>query len=155
MATSAEAAIHSLEVIKSIDISAPAEIVFETVLDLLGPESEMPDGTPFPMKFEPWPGGRWYRDLGHNSGHFWGHVQVIKPPQLIEICGPLFMSFPAVSHVQYRLTAGDVGTHLTITHRAMGQIPEEHREGVHQGWDYEVLRIRKVAEERHRGVSGR
>ena len=41
------------------------------------------------MKIEPWPGGRWYRDLGNNAGHLWGHVQVIKPPTLLEICGPL------------------------------------------------------------------
>jgi hypothetical protein len=152
MAT-AEGAIHALDIVKAIEIEAPAEIVFETVLDLLGPESEMPDGTPFPMKFEPWPGGRWYRDLGHNVGHFWGHVQVIKPPTLIEINGPLFMSFPAISHVQYRLTPSDTGTRLAITHRAMGMIPEEHRTGVHQGWEYEVERIRKVAEERHGGRS--
>ena len=46
------------------------------------------------MKIEPWPGGRWYRDLGNNTGHFWGHVQAIKPPALLEICGPLFMSLP-------------------------------------------------------------
>jgi hypothetical protein len=151
MVASTEAEIHTLEIIKRSEISAPAQIVFETVLDLLGPESEMPDGTPFPMKFEAWPGGRWYRDLGHNSGHLWGHVQVIKPPALIEICGPLFMSFPVVSHVQYRLVACDVGTRLTITHRAMGQIPAEHRTGVHEGWEFEIQRIRKVAEERQRG----
>ena len=49
----------------------------------------------FPMVIEPWPGGRWYRDLGNNAGHLWGHVQVIKPPTLLELCGPMFMSFPA------------------------------------------------------------
>ena len=65
------------------------------MLDQLGPEGQMPGGKPFPMKIEPWPGGRWYRDLGNNSGHLWGHVQVIKPPTLLEICGPLMMSYPA------------------------------------------------------------
>ena len=47
-----------------------------------------------PMKIEPWPGGRWYRDLGNDNGHFWGHVQAIKQPTLLEIYGPLFMSYP-------------------------------------------------------------
>jgi len=43
-----------------------------------------------PMKLEAWPGGRWYRDLGDNNGHYWGTVQAIKKPTLLEICGPLF-----------------------------------------------------------------
>jgi hypothetical protein len=153
MVTSAESGIHTLEIVKSSEIAAPADIVFETVLDLIGPESEMPDGTPFPMKIEPWPGGRWYRDLGNSSGHYWGHVQVIKPPALIEICVPLFMSFPVVSHVQYRLVACDVGTRLTITHRALGLIPADIR--AQEGWEFQIQRVRKVAEERQRGASGK
>src|SRR5438045_9679010 len=27
---------------------------------------------------EPWPGGRWFRDLGEGNGHFWGALQAIK-----------------------------------------------------------------------------
>ena len=52
------------------------------------PANETPDGKPLPMKIEPWPYGRWYRDLGGDNGHFWGHVQAIKKPTLLEICGP-------------------------------------------------------------------
>ena len=36
------------------------------------------------MKIEAWPGGRWYRDLGDDNGHFWGNVQAIKQPTLLE-----------------------------------------------------------------------
>src|SRR5260370_34053978 len=91
--TEADQAVQTLEFRKDEMIEAPIEIVFEAVLDELGPEGQMPDGKPFPMKIEPWPGGRWYRDLGNNAGHFWGHVQVIKPPTLLEICGPLMISY--------------------------------------------------------------
>src|SRR5215510_11592640 len=98
-------AVQTFCVHKEIDIAAPIDLTFEAVLEQLGPESQLRDGRPFPMKFEPWPGGRWYRDLGNNSGHLWGHVQVIKPPTLIEICGPLMMSYPAINHLQYRLKA--------------------------------------------------
>ena len=59
------------------------------------------------MKIEPWPGGRWYRDLGDNNGHLWGHVQAIKRPTLLEFSGPLFASYPFVSNVQYRLTEAE------------------------------------------------
>ena len=142
--------IHALDVEKLETIAAPPDVVFESILDMLGPLSEMPDGQPFPMKLEPWPGGRWYRDLGDNAGHLWGHVQVIKPPTLLEICGPLFMSYAAVSHVQYRVTADGDGSQLKLTHKAIGLITPEHREGVHAGWDYEIKKIRETAERRAR-----
>lgn len=149
MLTSApEETIQTINIIRDIVVAAPPEITFAAVLDEMGPESQMPDGKPFPLKLEPWPGGRWYRDLGNNTGHFWGHVQVIKPPTLLEICGPMFMSYPAVSHVQYRLTAEGAGTRVKITHRAMGLIPADHREGVVEGWTYGLSRIRELAERR-------
>jgi len=72
--------IHAFEIRKEIEIAAPIEIAFQSVLDELGPEGQMPNGQSLSMKLEPWPGGRWYRDLGNNAGHLWGHVQVIKPP---------------------------------------------------------------------------
>jgi small-conductance mechanosensitive channel len=98
---------------REVEIAAPIEITFESVLAELGPENEMPGGKAFPMKIEARPGGRWLRDLGNDSGHLWGHVQVIKPPTLLEICGPLFISFPATNHVQYRLSSqGNAGTKL-------------------------------------------
>ena len=87
--------VETLNIRKDIEIAAPIEITFQAVLEELGPGSQLPDGKPFPMKIEPWPGGRWYRDLGNNTGHLWGHVQVIKPPTLLEITGPMPMSYPA------------------------------------------------------------
>ena len=100
--TQPQHAIESIEVRKVIEIAAPIDIAFEAMLEEIGPETQTMDGTPMPLKLEPWPGGRWYRDLGNNAGHLWGIVQVIKPPILLEICGPLMMSYPAVNHVQYR-----------------------------------------------------
>src|SRR3989441_3646929 len=134
-ATGQQQSVQTMEIRKEIAIAAPVEIAFQALLDELGPEGQMPDGKPLPLKLEPWPGGRLYRDLGNNAGHFWGHVQVIKPPKLLEISGPMFMSYPAVNFVQYRLTPEGGGTRLTIIHRALGLIPQEHREGVGQGWE--------------------
>ena len=100
-----------------------------------------------PMKLEAWPGGRWFRDLGNDSGHFWGVVQSIKPPSLLEICGPLFMSTPAVSNLQYRLTEETGLTRVRFAHRAMGWIGEADR-GVDVGWTDLMSRIRMAAEKR-------
>ena len=138
---------RELMIHREIKIAAPVEIAFEAILEELGPGGEMPGGKPFPMVVEPWPGGRWYRDLGDDSGHLWGHVQVIKPPALLELCGPMFMSYPALNHVQYRLKAvDDGGARLTFTHRAFGTISPEHRDGVGQGWEHGLKRICEIAE---------
>jgi uncharacterized protein YndB with AHSA1/START domain len=146
MSTSAvEPEIRAIHILKEIEIAAPIEIAFEAMLEEIGPGGQMPDGKSFPMVIEPWPGGRWYRDLGDNAGHFWGHVQVIKPPTLLELCGPMFMSFPGINHIQYRLTAEGDGTRLKFTHQAMGTIPEEVRDRVGHGWDYKLKRIAEIA----------
>ena len=154
MTRTAEQAFHTLEIRKDEEIAAPIEIVFETLLEHLGPLNETPE-SPLPMTLEPWPGGRWYRDLGSNAGHSWGHVQVIKPPTLLEICGPLFMSYPAISHVQYRLTAEGEVTRLRLTHGAIGQIPPGTQEGASQGLSHFFSRIREAAERRKASLGGR
>jgi uncharacterized protein YndB with AHSA1/START domain len=141
--------VQTLEITREVQIAAPVEIVFETLLEQLGPLHETAPGRPLPMKLEAWPGGRWYRDLGDNAGHYWGQVQVIKPPTLLEIHGPLFMSYPAVSHLQYRLTEEAGITLLRLVHGAIGQIPAEHLEEFARGmepWSHTLARIRDAAE---------
>jgi uncharacterized protein YndB with AHSA1/START domain len=141
--------ISSLSIHQEIAIAAPIEIAWEAMLDQMGPKSEMPDGKPFPFVLEAWPGGRLYRDLGNSTGHLWGHVQVIKPPKLLEIWGPMMMSFPAVNHLQYRLTSeGPTATRLQLTHRAIGIIDDQHREGMSMGFEFWVQRMKRLAEER-------
>jgi uncharacterized protein YndB with AHSA1/START domain len=143
-------AVQTLEIVKEELIAAPIDVVFETVLEQMGPLNQTTDGTPLSMKLEAWPGGRWYRDLGNNMGHLWGHVQAIKAPSLIEVYGPLFMSVPAMSNVQYRLAAEGNYTRLKFCHRAAGWILPEHREGlkVHNGWGSLIARVKSSAEQK-------
>ncbi|HMN97557.1 MAG TPA: SRPBCC domain-containing protein [Phycisphaerales bacterium] len=142
--------IHTLEIRRDVLIAASPEIAFEALLEELGPGSELPDGTPFPLTIEPWPGGRWYRDLGTSGGrpygHLWGHVQVIKAPTLLELTGPMPMSFPALNHVQYRLKAEGSGTRLALVHRALGLIPQDFRDGMPEGWEHGLNRVKLIAE---------
>lgn len=136
----------TLRITQEIRVQASLEATFEALLEELGPSHQVADDRPLPMKLEAWPGGRWYRDLGNGNGHFWGHVQAIKGPTLLEICGPLFMSFAAVSNLQYRLTPTEGGTLITFVHSAMGLIPDDVRTGVGSGWSYSHERIKKAAE---------
>ena len=149
-----EREVQTMEIRKEEMIDAPIEIVFQAMLDELGPEARMPDGKSLAMKLEAWPGGRWYRDLGNSTGHLWGHVQVIKPPTLLEIWGPMMMSYPAVNHLQYRFAAQGSGTRLAFLHRGMGSILPQHREGMPKGWEYILGKIRELAERRKAAPPG-
>jgi uncharacterized protein YndB with AHSA1/START domain len=136
----------TLGITEEVYVRASLERTFAALLEQLGPHNEVPESGPMPMKLEAWPGGRWYRDLGDNNGHFWGVVQAIKRPTLLEITGPLFMSYPVVSNVQYRLSERDGGTLLTFHHTALGLILEDHRKGVSKGWAFIHECVRKRAE---------
>jgi Activator of Hsp90 ATPase homolog 1-like protein len=144
----------TLNVTQEIHVKASLEVTFEALLEQLGPGNEVTDGTPMPMKLEAWPGGRWYRDLGEGNGHLWAHVQAIKRPTLLEFTGPLFMSYPVVSNVQYRLSATDGGTLIKFQHAAMGLIQDDHRRGVTGGWGSMNERVRKTAEARSSFAAG-
>jgi hypothetical protein len=136
----------TLNIAQEIHVKATLEATFAALLEEIGPGNVRPDGAPMPMTLEPWPGGRWYRDLGAGEGHFWGLVQAIKRPTLLEITGPLFMSYPAVSNVQYRLSEADGGTLIQFRHAALGLIPDDHRKGTSSGWNHIHARIRARAE---------
>jgi activator of Hsp90 ATPase-like protein len=136
----------TLDLTQEIQVRASLDATFDALLEQMGPSNETPDGTPLPMTIEARPGGRWFRDLGHDNGHFWGLVQAIKRPTLLEITGPLFMSSPVVSNVQYRLKEADGGTLITFRHSAFGVVPDDQRQGLAEGWRPLLERVRKQAE---------
>lgn len=127
-------------------VRASLSATFDALLEQLGPAADTPEGKTLPMKLEPWPGGRWFRDLGDGNGHFWGTVQAIKRPTLLEICGPLFLSYAVISNVQYRLSEIQGGTLITFHHFAMGVIPEDVRQNIGKGWAHINDRVRVRAE---------
>jgi uncharacterized protein YndB with AHSA1/START domain len=146
--TSAVPGIESLTLLitQETHVKASIETTFAALLEQMGPGNDTPEGNPMPMKLEAWPGGRWFRDLGDNNGHFWGYVQAIKRPTLLEISGPLFMSYGVVSNLQYRLSEEPDGTLIRFHHKAFGVIQDDHRQGVQKGWTHIASRIRARAE---------
>ena len=136
----------TLNITEEIHVSASLEATFAALLEQMGPGNETPEGMPLPMTIEPRPGGRWFRDLGSDNGHFWGHVQAIKRPTLLEITGPLFLSLPVISNIQYRLTEVDGGTLITFRHSALGFVPDDFRQGMGRGWTALNERVRTRAE---------
>lgn len=138
----------TLDLTEEIRVQASLDATFEALLEEMGPHNTGVGGVPMPMVIEARPGGRWYRDLGGDNGHFWGHVQAIKRPSLLEITGPLFMSMPVVSNLQYRLKEVEGGTLISFRHSALGFIPDDFRQGMMRGWAALHDRVRKQAETR-------
>src|ERR1700683_1508062 len=136
----------SLTINQEIHVQAPLDTNFAALLEQLGPGSETPDGKSLNMKIEPWPGGRWYRDLGDGNGHFWAHVQAIRRPTLLGFVGPLFVSFSFVSNGQCRLSEVDGGTLIAFRHTALGFISDDQKAEMNKGWASMIDRVRKHAE---------
>jgi uncharacterized protein YndB with AHSA1/START domain len=133
----------SLNITQEVHVRSSLAATFAAVLEEMGPSNQGHNGSPMPMTLEAWPGGRWFRDLGDQNGHFWGQVQAIKRPTLLEISGPLMMSSAVISNLQYRLKEIDGGTLITLRHTAVGLIPDGYREGLSQGWTQILDRVRQ------------
>ena len=140
----------TIQIAEEIKVRASIEVTFAALLDQLGPYHETEVNKPMPMKLEAWPGGRWYRDLGDNNGHYWGAVQAIKRPTLLEISGPLFMSNPVINNLQYRLKESGGVTVITFRQQSFGLVLEEYRKAKN-GWAHlhELMRQRAEARRAH------
>lgn len=133
----------TLDLEQHIEVKADIGAVFKGVLHRFGEGSTNPKGESMQMILEQWAGGRWFRDRGNGIGHLWGHVQVIKPPVLLELSGPMFMSYPALNHVEVRLDQIAGGTKVTLRHRALGLLDSTHRENIGTGWRHYLENIGK------------
>jgi hypothetical protein len=138
----------TLDLEQHIECKAAIGDVFKRMLYRFGEGSTNLNGESLQMVLEQWPGGRWFRDRGNGIGHLWGHVQVIKPPVLLELSGPMFMSYPAINHLEVKLDPIAGGTKVTLRHRAIGMIAQQHREGVVNGWKHMLESIRTDTESR-------
>src|SRR6266436_3028862 len=112
----------TLDVEQHIEIKGKPDKVFATMLEHFGKRNTRPDGESMNMILEVKPGGRWYRDRGNGISHLWGFVQVIKPPTLLELSGPMFMSYPAINHMEVKIDEIPDGCKVTLRHRAIGMI---------------------------------
>lgn len=124
----------TLDVTLETRVRASIEDTFAALLEEMGPHNVGMGDAPMPMVLEAHPGGRWFRDLGNDNGHCWGMVQAIRRPTLLEISGPLMMSFAVSSNVQYRLKVEGDETVMTLRHTALGLFPDGYREALTQGW---------------------
>jgi len=135
----------TIDIHQTMEIQAALGDAYAALIRRLTTESSTPDNKAMPMVLEQWPGGRWFRDLGNGQGHLWGFVQVIKPPTLIEIQGPMFMSFAVASHLQLRLTQIPGGAELSLRHQVLGAVQEDLRQAMDMGWKHFLSEVKGLA----------
>jgi hypothetical protein len=136
----------TLDLHQQVDVKATPEKAFAAVLDHLGKNNTRPGGESLEMQLEPKVGGRWYRDRGNGIGHLWGFVQVIKPGELLELSGPMFMSYPAINHVEVKIEPAAGGCRISLRHRALGMIDPDHRKNIGTGWAHMLNETKKDCE---------
>lgn len=132
---------------QSIEIKAAPGAVFEGLVERMCELTGEEGKPPLKLKLERWPGGRWFRDLEGGNGHLWGFVQAIKPPTLLELYGPLFMSYPVSGHLMVRLSPVAGGTKVVFKNEFFGLLPEEMQgDDMAEGWNDLLKRLKKDVE---------
>lgn len=131
---------------QTIEIKGAPGDVFEGLIAHLC-DFEGEEGKPrVRLKLERWPGGRWFRDLEGGTGHLWGFVQSIKPPTLLELFGPMFMSHPVAGHLIVRLSPIPAGTKLVFKNDVFGPAPADLKDGMGEGWADMLQSLKKDME---------
>lgn len=128
----------TLDIEQNIEVKAAIGDVFRGLLHRFGEGNTNLKGESMQMILEPWAGGRWFRDRGNGVGHLWGHVQTIKAPTLLELSGPMFMSYPVLNHVEVKLEPMNGGTRVMLRHRALGMLDAATRAGLTKGWEHHL-----------------
>lgn len=78
-------------------------------------------------------GGRFTQEWD-NGGMLFGEFTVWDPPSLIVLRGPLTMTRPVLNTVEFLFEPAPDGTHLSVTHRAVGDLEAGDRDLYESGW---------------------
>ncbi len=88
------------------------------------------------LVLEPKVGGRLFEDIGNNEGLLLATVMAIKSPIELRLMGPMGMGGgPVQGVVQLQLEAKEKSTLLKLSHRAIGDVNEETKNGYSAGWE--------------------
>jgi uncharacterized protein YndB with AHSA1/START domain len=142
-------------VVVEIDISAPAERVFEALIDpkQIARWWRNEAVTLEDIELEPWVGGRWGYQTnkpvdGVNRFRVHGEVLAYDPPRLLAYTwlANLHNDPGLRTVVRWELTPIPGGTRVKLTHSGLGSEPET-RHGYGSGWTGIVDRLRKFVEQ--------
>jgi hypothetical protein len=116
-----EQTVHPLEIVKAEEITAPIDVVFETILEPMGLGNEEPGTGPIPTKLEA-AGGAMVSRSRQQRGTLQGPHAADQSRQPCSRSAEPSLSYPALSNVQCRLAEEDGITRLRFTNKATEQI---------------------------------
>lgn len=91
------------------------------------------------IQFEAFAGGRLYEESPEGGQVLWGTVAMILPGESIDLVGPVTAAFggPSINFVHMSLTDnGDGMTQFKLKNDVLGNLTDEGRESVQEGWAY-------------------
>jgi uncharacterized protein YndB with AHSA1/START domain len=127
-----------LQIDEEVMIDAPPERVFDaltTDVSAWWGEPHMYDeARARDIRLEPVLGGEFYEDWGNGEGAVYATVTLLHRPEHLRLSGPMGMSGAVAAVIDFRLYALGRRTTLRLSHRAVGEIPEETQAGYRDGW---------------------
>ncbi len=130
---------RSMQIEQELTIHAPPAKVFAALTQEIGAWWGRPyvhdDGRVRALRLEPAVGGRFFEDWGDGDGALYAWVSAIRAPEELVLAGPFGMGGHCHSVVRFRLEAAGGATRLALSHRAVGELEEEHEARYRAGWE--------------------
>lgn len=146
-----QAATDAFRIDQEVEIAAPREKVWASLLDVQGWWCHRVVGKGSTLVLEPRVGGRFYESWKGESwkgdeGALWGVVTFLRSPDLLRLAGPLGMNGAAQSVYEYRLESKGSRTTLRLTHRCSGEMEPGARADYEGGWGTLWTHLKALAE---------
>lgn len=136
----------SFHIEQEVEIAAPRERVWTSMLDVQGWWGHCFGARETRLRLEAFPGGRFYEDSPDSQALF-GVVTYIKAPEVLRLNGPLGMSrLPVTSVYEWKLEERGKGTTLLLMHRAVGLLDPAWHEAHEKGWRELWVHLKALAE---------
>ena len=114
-------------------IRAPRERVFEALTADMGvwwPHRFSPEAV---VHLDARLGGQFYEEHA-DGGAIYASVTVLQRPSHVQLTGPMGIAGPVMSVIDFTLTEDGDATVVALSHRAVGDISEETKQGYAEGW---------------------
>ena len=138
MTTKSLSELTEIHVEQNVTINASPEVVFDALTQQISVWWTQPffhsGEAAKRLVLELRPGGRFYEDLGNNEGLFLATVVSIKKPNQLQLIGPMGMTGLVQGSVLFQLESKENSTLLKLSHRAIGDVSDEVKNGYDLGW---------------------
>jgi uncharacterized protein YndB with AHSA1/START domain len=133
--------LDGFQIEQEIIIQAPPDQVFDALTVQIGEWWHHRFEAGSTVSLEPKVGGRFYEDFGDGGGALFAVVNYLKRPEQVTMTGPMGMSGPILGSISFTLEAQEFGTVVKLSHKVIGEVSEEHRQGYSAGWE-DLLGVR-------------